>query len=209
MSNVKEHWDKVYSGTDDNKLSWYEEFPAPVVDILNKCSLNKNECILIAGAGTSTFVNYLAQEGYNNIIATDISSVALDKLKTNLGEELSGSVKFIVDDLTEPVELNNLSGIALWYDRAVLHFFTEETGRLNYFKLLKKVIKPGGYALIAEFSPEGPKKCSSLDTYHYDEKIIQQYLGADFKMIECFNHTYITPSGASRAYIYTLFQNKV
>lgn len=203
---MKEHWDKVYNSTDDNKLSWYEEFPAPAVDMLSKCNLDKNDNILIAGAGTSTIVNYLALEGYTKIIANDISSTALIKLKENLGEKLSNNVKFIIDDLTASTELSKLNNIALWYDRAVLHFFTEESQRLNYFLLLKNILKPQGYALIAEFSPEGPKKCSSLDTYNYDENSIQGYLGENFKLIYFFNHTYNTPSGASRAYVYTLFQ---
>ncbi|MEO8514666.1 MAG: class I SAM-dependent methyltransferase, partial [Ignavibacteria bacterium] len=180
---MKEHWDKVYSGTDDDKLSWYEEFPAPAVDMLNLCRLEKNGSILIAGAGTSTIVKYLAEEGFRNIIANDISTAALEKLKNNLGDKLAGNVKFIVDDLTSPVKLNKLSNIALWYDRAVLHFFTEEEERLNYFSLLKTILKPGGYAIIAEFSPEGPRKCSSLDTFNYDGITIQNYLGDNFRLI--------------------------
>jgi SAM-dependent methyltransferase len=206
---MNEHWDKVYSSTEDNKLSWYEEFPAPAVDMLKYCKLESNDSILIAGAGTSTIVNYLAREGFTDIIANDISSTALVKLKENLGDKLSGNVKFIVDDLTQPAELSKLNNIALWYDRAVLHFFTEETQRRNYFSLLKNILKTGGYAIIAEFSPEGPKKCSSLDTFNYDNDSIQEYLGDNFKLINFFDHTYLTPAGASRAYIYTLFQKMV
>lgn len=209
MISQVEHWDKVYSGTEDNKLSWYEEFPAPAVDMLNSCELSLNDIILIAGAGTSTIVKYLITNGFKDIIATDISSVALDKLKSSLDNNSSSNVKFIVDDLTNPVELKTLCNVSLWYDRAVLHFFTDEQERLNYFSLLKNILKPDGYALIAEFSPEGPKKCSSLDTFNYDKETIQNYLGNNFKLINFFNYTYHTPSGANREYIYTLFQKSL
>jgi len=209
LSSVKEHWDKVYSETEDEKLSWYEEFPAPAVKMLNSCKITKNESILIAGAGTSTIVKYLATEGFTGILAADISNTALEKLKDSLGSELSNNIRYIVDDLTDPVYLNKLNNISLWYDRAVLHFFTQEEQRKNYFSLLKKIIKPGAYVLLAEFSPDGPKKCSSLSTFNYDEKMLQEYLGSDFKLIDFFNYEYITPLGASRAYIYTLFKNQI
>lgn len=205
---MKEYWDKIYSDTENSNTSWYEEFPAPAVEILKECVLDKNDKILIAGAGISSFVNYLADEGYKNIIATDISSVALEKLKVQLGTVKNESVRFIADDLTQPKELDKLNDIALWYDRAVLHFFTNVDQKNNYFTLLKKIVKPGGYVIIAEFSPEGPKKCSGLDTLNYDENIIQKYLGTDFELIKSLDYLYTTPSGKPRAYIYTLFQRK-
>jgi SAM-dependent methyltransferase len=205
---MKEHWDRIYTDTEDNRLSWYEEFPAPAVKMLSECRLQKDEAILIAGAGTSTFVNYLAEKGFTKIYASDISSSALFKLKKNLGPVLSRHVTFIADDLTAPAGLNELSSIALWYDRAVLHFFTEEHQRLNYFALMNKIVKPGGYAILAEFSFEGPKKCSSLDTFNYDEILLQKYAGADFELTSHFNYRYITPSGIERDYIYTLFRKR-
>ena len=61
---VKEHWDKVYSRTDDNKTGWYEESPVPAVELLMECSLNNNDRILIVGAGTTSFVNYLVEQNY-------------------------------------------------------------------------------------------------------------------------------------------------
>ncbi len=203
---MKADWDKIYSEKEDTELSWYEEFPAPAVEMLNKCSLQINDSIFIAGAGTSTIVNYLIDNKYSNIIANDISLISLDKLKQNLGDDVSGRVKFIADDLTNPIVLYKLSNVSLWYDRAVLHFFTKEQERLNYFSLLKKILKPGGFVIIAEFSPDGPKKCNSLDTYNYDQNSIKQYLGEDFNLIEFFNYTYLSPTGDSKAYIYTLFQ---
>lgn len=203
---LKDNWDKIYSEKEDTELSWYEEFPAPAVEMLNKCSLQKDDIIFIAGAGTSTILNYMIDNDFSNIIANDISQLALDKLKQNLGIAAENRVKFIADDLTNPTALNKLSNIALWYDRAVLHFFTKESERQNYFSLLKKILKPGGFVIIAEFSPDGPKKCNSLDTYNYDQNSIQQYLGADFTLIEFFNYTYHSPTGDPKAYIYTLFQ---
>jgi len=41
---------------------------------------------------------------------------------------------------------------------------------------------------------------------NYDENLIADFLGKDFKLIEHFDHTYYTPSGEERPYVYTLFQ---
>lgn len=72
--------------------------------------------------------------------------------------------------------------------------------------VLKKVVRKGGIVIIAAFSLSGAKKCRGLDVMNYDENLIADFLGKDFKLIEHFDHTYYTPSGEERPYVYTLFQ---
>jgi len=88
----------------------------------------------------------------------------------------------------------------------LLHFLLHEEDRLTYFSTLKKVLKKGGFAIIAAFSLEGARKCSGLKVVNYNEKMLAQYLGSSFKLLETFYYTYSMPSGAARPYIYTLFQ---
>ena len=145
--------------------------------------------------------------GYENIIANDLSSVALNKLKTRLGKE-NTKVNWIVDDLTNPFHLNNIGSIDLWLDRAVLHFFTEKEEQDTYFGLLKKLVKSKGFVIIAAFNLNGATKCSGLPVHSYDEIMLQAKLGKDFGLLETFDYTYTTPSGDTRAYIYTLFRRK-
>ena len=73
---------------------------------------------------------------------------------------------------------------------------------------LKRVVKQGGYVLIATFSLNGAKKCSGLDIRNYDENLLAEFLGEEFELIEHFDYMYYMPSGESRPYIYTLFQRK-
>ena len=56
---MKEHWNKIYSTRDVEKLSWYEEIPEPSIRLLSKCHINKDEFVLDVGAGASTFIDYL------------------------------------------------------------------------------------------------------------------------------------------------------
>jgi EEF1A lysine methyltransferase 2 len=187
-------------------LTWYEEIPEPSIRLLSKCHINKDESILDVGAGASTFIDYLLNQGFKNIIASDISETALNKSKERLGKEKASSVRWVVDDITRPVHIQDLRDITVWHDRAVLHFLLEEKQQKVYLSTLKKVLKNKGYVIIAAFSLKGAKKCTGLDVKNYDQDLLAKFLGEDFKLLEYFDHTYYMPSGVPRQYIYALFQ---
>ncbi len=203
---MKEHWDEIYEALDANELTWYEEIPEPSIKLLSKCHINKDEPVFDMGAGASTFVDYLVDQGFSNIIAADISEIALNKLKERLGKEKASSVRWIVDDITQPILIQDLRDIAVWHDRAVLHFLLKEDQQYTYLTTLKKVIKKGGYVIIAAFSLKGAKKCSGLDVKNYDQEMLAKFLGEGFSLLEYFDYIYYMPSGAPRPYIYALFQ---
>ncbi len=204
--NYKEHWNKVYSSNDMTNLGWYEEIPKPSIDFIAECGLDKNAVILDVGSGATTLIDNLIQQGYKNIIATDISTIALEKSKSRLSKENSEFVKWIVDDITNPQNLDNTLKVDLWHDRTVLHFLTKEKQQDGYLAALKRVVKKGGFVIIAVFSLEGAKKCSGLDVVNYDHKMISEFLGNDFELIKYLDHLYINPSGGERPYVYTLFR---
>jgi len=211
MNNAKhidyrEHWNKVYSSNEINNLGWYEETPKPSLDLIAKCGLAKNSTILDVGSGATTLIDNLIQQGYKNIIASDISKIALAKLKARLPKENKEFVQLVVGDITDPQKLDFTLGIDLWHDRTVLHFLTDENQQAGYLSTLKKIVKKGGYVIIAVFSLEGAKKCSGLNVKNYDQKMISEFLGNDFELLEYFNHLYINPSGGERPYVYTLFK---
>jgi hypothetical protein len=187
MNNpIKEHWNEIYEALDIDELPWQEEIPEPSIKLFSKCHINKYEPVLDLGAGASTFVDYLINEG--------------------LGREKAEAVSWIVDDITQPIYIQNLRDVALWHDRAVLHFLLEENQRQMYLSTIKKVIKKGGYVIIAAFSLKGAKKCSGLDVMNYDQNMLAKFLGEDFSLLEYFDYTFSMPSGKQRPYIYALFQ---
>ena len=205
-ASMKEHWDEIYEALDVDELTWYEEIPEPSIRLLSKCHINKDESILDVGAGASIFIDYLVDQGFKKIIAADISEIALNKIKERLGKEKASLVRWIVDDITGPVHIQDLRDIAVWHDRAVLHFLLEENQQKVYLSTLKKVIKKKGFVIIAAFSLKGAKKCTGLDVKNYDQDMLAKFLGEDFKLLEYFEHTYYMPSGQPRPYIYALFQ---
>jgi ubiquinone/menaquinone biosynthesis C-methylase UbiE len=202
----KKHWNSVYTSREVCKLGWYEESPAPSLTLISETNIKKEETILDVGAGATTLIDNLIEQGYKNIIAVDISEVALNKLKERLGEEKASLVKWIVDDITQPIHIDKLEDVALWHDRAVLHFLLEEDQQQMYLNTLKKIVKSGGNVIIAAFSLKGAKRCSGLDIKNYDQNILAKFLGKEFNLIEYFDYTYKMPSGELRPYIYTLFK---
>ena len=205
-NSMRKHWNDVYSSKDVNQLGWYENTPTPCLELLSKCNAPKDMTILDVGTGASTFIDCLIEEGFTNIIATDISEMALSKLRERLGKETASLVRWIVDDITKPIHIQNLEGIDIWHDRAVLHFLVKDDERNAYLSTLKRVVKQGGYVIIATFSLKGARKCSGLDIRNYDENLLAELLGEDFELVEHFDYMYHMPSGEARPYIYTLFQ---
>ena len=94
---MQEHWNKIYSENDERDLSWYQDNAVPSLKLLAKASIAKDELILDIGSGTSVFISNLLDAGYKNIVAADISEVALNKSKEKLGKEKSMNVSFIVE----------------------------------------------------------------------------------------------------------------
>lgn len=203
-SATKEHWNNVYSSKPVSQLGWHESQPGPSLQLIEKCSINKKkDALLDVGSGATTLLCELLAQGYHRIHALDISEVALEKAKDELGEEKSTQIQWLVDDFTQ---LEQLPGVALWHDRAVFHFSTEETQRQGYLSALLGALRPGGYLVIATFAIGGATKCSGLDVRPYDQNSLVEFFGDHFVLLDCMDYTYQMPSGDLRPYVYGLFQ---
>lgn len=94
------HWNNAYLKTPVDNLGWYEENPAPSLQLIGDCNLQEDALIFNAGAGASTLIECLLNDGFSNIIVNDISSSALIELKNSLTNHNHSNVEFILDDLT-------------------------------------------------------------------------------------------------------------
>lgn len=203
--STQDYWNRIYSGKELTKLGWYEQDPEPSIRLAKKCQLKSDDNLLIVGAGATTLVDYLIRRNFTHIIANDISAFALDLLKKRLGP-LGDRVQWVQDDLTDPGQISLLEDVNLWHDRAVLHFLVNPKDQSTYFQLLRKVLKPLGYVIIAAFSLAGAKMCSGLPVKNYNSEMLEEGLGADFRLVESFDWIHTMPNGAERDYVYTLFQ---
>lgn len=199
---LKKHWNNVYNNSSTENLGWYESDHSHTMHLINSAQIGKDSSILVVGAGSTTLIDKLIDDGYDNILATDLSDVALNKLRERLADR---KIKYIVDNLAFSEKLFEIDEVDIWIDRAVLHFLTKNSDQEEYFRLIKSKTKRGGYAIIAEFSTEGAEKCAGLPVKRYSAEMLKERMEPDFKLIESFEHTYTNPSGGKRPYIYTLF----
>lgn len=205
--NLGEYWCDIYTDSDITTLGWYEKESKPSLELIAMCNLQKNAVQFHPGCGASTLIDSLVASDYTQLIANDISSCALNKIKQRLSEQ-SESVQWIVEDLTKPKRLLDLPQLDLWHDRAVLHFFIEEKDQNTYFDLLKSKVKSKGYVILATFNLQGATTCSGLPVKRYNSAMLVAKLGDDFILHKAMDYDYTMPSGEIRKYVYTLFQRK-
>jgi SAM-dependent methyltransferase len=198
------HWNRIFRETADEKMGWYESDPAETIRLLNVIPNWKDSTIFLPGAGTSVLIETLIEAG-SKLVLNDISSEALNSVEKRLGDKGTGC-EWLCQDIARP--LNCSSPIDIWIDRAVLHFLLEEVDIQGYFKNVLTAVRVGGYALFAEFSPNGAPKCAGLKLHRYSVEELSDRLGSEFTLIEHFDHIYINPAGDPRPYIYTLFKRE-
>ena len=205
-SSLKEHWNKIYTNNPITQLGWYEAKPFPSVQLIERCAVPKHYPIVDIGSGKSTLISDLLELGYKNLYPIDISEVALEKAKSLLDKERAAQVHWIVDDITNPSTILQLQNAAVWHDRAVFHFLTEEQHRQTYHSLLQKIVMPGGFVIMATFAMDGATICSGLPVQRYSAESLSEFFGDGFRLVESSDYTYRMPSGDLRPYVYTRFQ---
>jgi len=206
MSNTK-FWDQCYTGKSGKELGWHESKSNPSLKLINQCKIKKNDLILDVGSGASVLIDDLICSGYTNLIAADISSVALNITKKRIGDK-KRRIQFIVDDITASNNLIQCRKVKIWHDRATLHFLTKEKDRTAYLDLLNTILLPNGNVIIATFSFDGVKQCSGLDIQPYTSEQLKGLMGDQFTLLQSFKHDYYTPWDEHRPFIYTLFKKQ-
>jgi len=197
------HWDTVFSTTKDTELGWYEKDVSKTLKLLAKIPGWKRSTVFIAGAGTSLLIEELLSREMA-LVLNDISSKALARVKRRLKGK-PGTVHCLCHDISQPIK-DVIPDIGIWVDRAVLHFLTDKADILGYFKNVRALLKPGGYALFAEFSKTGAEKCAGLPVHRYSAEELSKRLGPSFRLVSQFDHVYINPYGEPKPYIYALFK---
>lgn len=205
-SALQEHWNKIYATTPVTRLGWYEAEPLPSLQLIARCAVLKHDPIIDVGSGASTLIAHLLDLGYQNLYAVDLSEVALQKAQALLADERLDRVQWLVADILDPSARLSLPQVALWHDRAVFHFLTEEQQRQAYRAAVQAVVKPGGFVVLATFALAGAPKCSGLPVQRYDVDGLREFLGEGFSLIESLDYTYHMPSGDVRPYAYARFQ---
>lgn len=203
--DVKEHWEQVYRARPSNEMSWFEASADVSLKLMRACQPSPDTPLIDVGAGASVLVDQLLAEGLRNITLLDVSGAALAKTRDRLGTDAK-RVRWIENDILE--QDFDSESFAIWHDRAVFHFLTDEARRHAYTKAASRSIMPGGHLIIATFAEDGPQRCSGLDVRRYSLHELQTDFGDTFDLIESLKITHTTPTGKPQQFNYLLLQKK-
>lgn len=200
----KAHWDKVYAGKDEAKVSWFEQDPASSLAMLDLAGAGGSAAFIDIGGGASRLVDRLLELNFTDLTVLDISGAALAATKARLGDK-AALVAWIVADVTQWSPTRRYD---VWHDRAAFHFLTAPQDQNAYIGRMRQALKPGGCAIIAAFALDGPEKCSGLPVARYDARALAALLGPDFELIGSRAQAHETPARKTQHFLFTAFRAK-
>ena len=192
----KNHWEAVYQQKAVEETSWHQPIPQLSLSMIGRTAVAVKTPIIDIGGGASYLADHLLDLGYSDVTILDISKAALEQAQARLGD-CSNKLSWIEADVTR---FRPARRYGLWHDRAAFHFLTEAGDQQRYVSVLEEALEPGGQAIIATFSPQGPKKCSGLDIVRFDAQKIRKTLGAAFRLLEQQESLHVTPGGKEQRF---------
>jgi SAM-dependent methyltransferase len=200
-----DHWNRVYTARNEAALTWFEDRPDVSMGLIQR-HLPSGGAVIDVGGGASRLVDGLLAAGYGPLAVLDLSDAALAIARQRLGTRAAG-VDWIAADVTvwEPAR-----HWALWHDRAVFHFLTDDTGRTGYLRALAGALAPGGTAIMATFAEDGPETCSNLLVARYSPEALAATLDrlapGLLLPVEALRHVHVTPRGNRQAFQISVFR---
>jgi trans-aconitate methyltransferase len=201
---TRDHWETVYTTRDETAVSWFQDSPSPSLELIEQLEPGKDAGVIDIGGGASRLVDALLDRGFRRPTVLDISQAALDLACLRLGRRASYA-QWITDDVTQWEPSGRFD---IWHDRAAFHFLVDAPDRAAYVARLARALRPGGYAIIATFAPDGPDKCSGLPVYRTDAAGLARELGEAFTLVESRTHDHVTPQNSSQRFQFSVFRRR-
>jgi hypothetical protein len=196
-----DHWNGVYARRAPHEVSWFESVPVHSLEAIESIGLDPSSAIIDIGGGASTLVDELTRRGFRDLSVLDISRTVLENVRNRLGSAVS-NIDLIEADITG---FKPARAYAVWHDRAVFHFLTVASDRDAYRRALREGTSTGSHVLISTFGPEGPQRCSGLETMRYDAAGLAREIGPEFRLIESDLAVHTTPSGSQQQFLHARF----
>src|SRR5258707_6567345 len=119
------HWENVYTTKGENEVSWFQQSPAPSLELIDLAQSTAESAIVDIGGGASRLVDRLVARRFSHVTVLDISDAALEVAKARLGARAS-EVQWIVADVPK---WRPMQPFDIWHDRAAFHFLTESADK--------------------------------------------------------------------------------
>jgi SAM-dependent methyltransferase len=199
MNDTRQHWEHVYQSKSAEAVSWYQAHPTTSLAFIADSGVALDAPIIDVGGGASTLVDHLLALHYSDVTVLDISVPALLQTQARLGATKARQVHWVAEDITRFAPSRQY---ALWHDRAVFHFLTDDAARAAYIAAVRRSLAPGGTVIVATFAADGPDRCSGLPVARYDADTLHALLGSEFERMADTRDVHVTPWGVTQAFMY-------
>ena len=196
---TKSHWESVYGTKSADAVSWYAPHLNTSLQYIRRAAPALDAAIIDVGGGEATLVDDLLAAGYAKLTVLDISATALDATRRRVGPAGDG-VNWLAADVLK-VELPAAT-FDIWHDRAVFHFLTSAEQRQRYVDQVLHALKPGGFAIVGTFGPQGPDKCSGLPVSRFSADELHRTFGEPFLLLDSCVEQHTTPWGSHQQFVY-------
>ena len=200
-ATLKKHWENVYQNKTPEQVSWTQKFPKTSLDLIAQFDVDLSGKIIDVGGGDGHLVDFLIDEGYENISVLDISSKAIERAKDRLadkGQNIHWITSNILDFMPE-------TRYDVWHDRAAFHFLTSEKDINTYINLVGEF---ANHIVLGTFSKNGPLKCSGLPISQYNAEDLQALLKSDFELVSSHYEDHTTPVDTQQNFLCCSFRRK-
>jgi SAM-dependent methyltransferase len=200
--NRRAHWENVYTTKGEKEVSWFQEDPAPSLELIGLARPAPQSAIVDIGGGASRLVDHLLARGFLRVTVLDISEASLEVARARLGDR-AGVVQWIAADVTR---WSPTQSFDIWHDRAAFHFLIDPADRAAYIARMKQAVPPGGHVIIGTFAADGPEKCSGLPVSRYDAAGLTDQLGEGFELLAARRHDHTTPWNTEQRFQFCVFR---
>ncbi len=197
------HWEGVYLTKASDSVSWFRPHLDRSLALLGQAGLSPASRVIDVGGGAATLVDDLLAMGLREVTVLDLSSRALAVARERLGAR-GVSVHWRVGDILTAALPE--AGYDLWHDRAVLHFLTEPEAAAGYAAQAARAVRPGGFAVIGGFAPDGPERCSGLVVARRSADDIAALMGPAFRCVAMRREQHTTPGGLPQSFAWVLLE---
>ncbi len=199
MPSSRDHWNAAYAEKGAGTVSWADLAASESLPVLLPL-LAPGDAIVDVGGGASDLAAALVVRGLGPVTVLDLSDTALGLARARAGEA-AAAIDWVAGDVTSWTPPRTY---ALWHDRAVFHFLTEEGARAAYVRTLAAALAPGGHAVLSTFADDGPERCSGLPVVRYAPEALAATLQALapglLATIAARRIVHRTPSGAEQRF---------
>ena len=202
-TDARGHWNAVYGSKRAEELSWFQPHARVSLELARLALPDKSAPILDVGGGASRFVDDLLADGYRRITVLDLAPAGLALTRARLGAAAAQVTWVEADALSLPLPD---ASVDLWHDRAVFHFLTAPEERTRYVEQVRRVVRPGGFVLVATFASDAPPRCSGLPVVRYDPEDLHRVFGPDFEPVAERREVHLTPGGNPQPFTYCLYR---